>query len=36
LAGTDLRFMVRNAVSAPDYFLIAPQWVVELETKVEI
>jgi KUP system potassium uptake protein len=29
-------FMVRNAVSAPDYFLIAPQRVVELGTKVEI
>ena len=29
-------FMVRNAVSAPDYFLIAPQRVVELGTRVEI
>jgi KUP system potassium uptake protein len=29
-------FMVRNAVSAPDYFLIPPQRVVELGTRVEI
>jgi KUP system potassium uptake protein len=29
-------FMVRNAVSAPDYFLIEPQRVVELGTRVEI
>ena len=29
-------FMVRNAVSAPDYFLIAPRQVVELGTRVEI
>ena len=29
-------FMVRNAVSAPDYFFIAPQRVVELGTRVEI
>jgi K+ transporter len=28
--------MVRNAVSAPDYFLIPPQRVVELGTRVEI
>jgi hypothetical protein len=28
--------MVRNAVSAPDYFLIASQRVVELGTRVEI
>jgi KUP system potassium uptake protein len=29
-------FMVRNAVSAPDYFLIPPPRVVELGTRVEI
>ncbi|TMJ60454.1 MAG: potassium transporter Kup [Alphaproteobacteria bacterium] len=29
-------FMVRNAVSAPDYFLIPPQRVVELGTRIEI
>ena len=29
-------FMVRNAVSAPDYFLIQPQRVVELGTRVEL
>jgi KUP system potassium uptake protein len=29
-------FMVRNAVSAPDYFLIEPQRVIELGTRVEI
>jgi KUP system potassium uptake protein len=29
-------FMVRNAVSAPDYFLIPPQRVIELGTRVEI
>jgi KUP system potassium uptake protein len=29
-------FMVRNAVTAPDYFLIPPQRVVELGTRVEI
>jgi KUP system potassium uptake protein len=29
-------FMVRNAVSAPDYFLIPSQRVVELGTRVEI
>jgi KUP system potassium uptake protein len=29
-------FMTRNAVSAPDYFLIPPPRVVELGTKVEI
>ena len=29
-------FMTRNAVSAPDYFLIPPQQVVELGTKVEL
>ncbi len=29
-------FMVRNAVSAPDYFLIPPQRVVELGTRVEL
>jgi KUP system potassium uptake protein len=29
-------FMVRNAVSAPDYFPIAPRQVVELGTRVEI
>jgi hypothetical protein len=29
-------FMVRNEVSAPDYFLIAPQRVVGLGTRVEI
>jgi KUP system potassium uptake protein len=29
-------FMTRNAVSAPDYFLIPPPLVVELGTKVEI
>ena len=29
-------FMTRNAVRAPDYFLIPPQRVVELGTKVEM
>jgi KUP system potassium uptake protein len=29
-------FMTRNAVSAPDYFLIPPLQVVELGTKVEL
>jgi KUP system potassium uptake protein len=29
-------FMTRNAVRAPDYFLIPPQQVVELGTKVEL
>ena len=29
-------FMVRNAVSAPDYFRIAPERVVELGTRVEM
>ena len=29
-------FLVRNAVSAPDYFLIPPPRVVELGTKVEL
>ena len=29
-------FLVRNAVSAPDYFLIPPERVVELGTKVEL
>jgi KUP system potassium uptake protein len=29
-------FMVRNAVSAPDYFLIPSQRVVELGTRIEI
>jgi KUP system potassium uptake protein len=29
-------FMTRNAVSAPDYFLIPPQRVIELGTKVEM
>jgi KUP system potassium uptake protein len=29
-------FLTRNAVSAPDYFLIPPQRVVELGTKVEM
>jgi hypothetical protein len=29
-------FMTRNAVRAPDYFLIPPQQVVELGTKVEM
>jgi KUP system potassium uptake protein len=29
-------FMTRNAVSAPDYFLIPPRQVVELGTKVEL
>ncbi|MGI4941847.1 MAG: KUP/HAK/KT family potassium transporter, partial [Janthinobacterium lividum] len=29
-------FLTRNAVSAPDYFLIPPPQVVELGTKVEL
>jgi KUP system potassium uptake protein len=29
-------FLTRNAVSAPDYFLIPPQRVVELGTKIEM
>ena len=29
-------FMTRNAVRAPDYFLIPPRQVVELGTKVEL
>jgi hypothetical protein len=34
--GSAAKGTVRNAVSAPDYFLIQPQRVVELGTRVEL